>query len=172
MRGLWYLVWFFLYRPTPNFMHAWRCLLLKLFGAKIGKGVHPYPTATIWAPWNLAMGDHSCLSDGVICYSVDKISIGAYSTVSQHSFLCTASHDYFHEDMPLVSAPIDIGERAWITADVFIAPGVSIGEGAVIIARSSVFQDIPPWVIARGNPAEIYKSRELSNNRTTAVSKK
>jgi putative colanic acid biosynthesis acetyltransferase WcaF len=136
-------------------------MLLRLFGAKIGKGVHPYPSARIWGPWNLEMGDHSCLSEHVDCYCVDKIHIDAYSTVSQYSFLCTASHDYTEPSMPLVKAPISIGERAWVTADVFIAPGVMIGDGAVITARSSVFSDIEPWVVATGNPAKPMRPRVL-----------
>jgi len=107
------------------------------------------------------MGDHACLSEGVDCYSVEKIRIGAHSTVSQYSFLCTASHDYERADMPLVAAPITIGERVWITADVFVGPGATIGDGAVVTARSSVFGDIPPWTVARGNPAVPVKVRKL-----------
>lgn len=164
-RILWGIVWLLFYRPTPRFLHPWRCFLLRLFGAKLGKAVHPYPSARIWAPWNLEMGDHSCLSEQVDCYCVDKIRIGAHATVSQYSFLCTASHDYSDPDMPLVTAPISIGERTWITADVFIAPGVSVGEGAVILARSSVFKSIEPWVVAAGNPARFIKLRTLRKNK-------
>ncbi len=108
------------------------------------------------------MGDHSCLSEQVDCYCVDKIQIGAHVTVSQYSFLCTASHDYTNPEMLLVTAPILIGDRAWVTADVFVAPGVTIGEGAVILARSSVFQNVEPWVVMAGNPAEFVKPRVWS----------
>ena len=160
-RTVWQVVWLLLYRPTPRLFHPWRCLLLRLFGAKLGRSVHPYPSARIWAPWNLEMGGHACLSEGVDCYCVAPIRIGAHTTVSQYSFLCTASHDYTRADMPLVTAPITIGERVWITADVFVGPGVTIGDGAVVTARSSVFADIPPWVAARGNPAVPVKARVL-----------
>ena len=112
------------------------------------------------------MGDHSCLSEQVDCYCVDKIRIGAHATVSQYSFLCTASHDYTNPSMPLISAPISIGENAWVTADVFVAPGVNIGEGAVITARSSVFSDIEPWTVATGNPAKTVKKRAWKNDAT------
>lgn len=158
-RGLWNVAWLVLYRPTPRLFHPWRRLILRLFGARIGKAVRAYPSARVWAPWNLEMGDYSCLGDWVDCYSVDKIRVGAHATVSQYSFLCTASHDYTDPSMPLVTAPIVIGERAWVTADVFVAPGVSIGEGAVILARSSVFSDIEPWMVAAGNPARPVKRR-------------
>ena len=158
-RMIWNFVWLIFYRPTPYSMHFWRCFLLRLFGAKIGKNVHPYPSSRIWAPWNLSMDDNSCLSNNVDCYCVDKIRIGKFSTVSQYSFLCTASHDYSKRGMPLVISEINIGENVWITADVFIGPGVNIGNGSIILARSTVLGNIPEWVVARGNPAIAFKKR-------------
>jgi putative colanic acid biosynthesis acetyltransferase WcaF len=110
------------------------------------------------------MGNNSCLADAVDCYCVAKVTIGANTTVSQYSYLCTASHDYTDPAMPLVVAPIFIGEKAWITADVFVGPGVTIGNGAVVTARSSVFSDIEPWVVARGNPAVAFKPRVMCSN--------
>lgn len=107
------------------------------------------------------MGDYSCLGPDVDCYSVDKIHIGHYTVVSQYSFLCTASHDYTDPTMPLTTAPITLGERAWVTADVFVAPGVTIGDGVVITARSSVFTDVEPWTVVAGNPAQWVKRRVL-----------
>jgi putative colanic acid biosynthesis acetyltransferase WcaF len=109
------------------------------------------------------MKENSCLAQNVDCYNVDLVTIGASATVSQYSFLCTASHDYTDATMPLVSAPIHVGDRAWITADVFVGPGVSIGEGAVVTARSSVFSDVPPWTVAGGNPAKSFKQRKIAN---------
>ena len=160
-RTAWQIVWLLLFRPTPRVFHPWRCFLLRLFGAKLGKAVHPYPSARIWAPWNLEMGDAACLSEEVDCYCVDKIRIGANSTVSQYSFLCSASHDYTRRDMPLTTAPITIGRQVWIAADVFVAPGIHIGDGAVVTARSAVFTDIPKWSVARGNPAAVAGPRKF-----------
>ena len=111
------------------------------------------------------MGDDSCLSDDVDCYCVAKVTIGANATVSQYSYLCTASHDYTDSAMPLVVAPIIIGQKAWITADVFVGPGVTIGEVAVVTARSSVFSDIAPWMLARGNPAVAVRPRCVNGSR-------
>lgn len=161
LRGGWSVVWLLFYRTTPRIFHPWRCLLLRIFGAKLGSSVHVYPTSKIWAPWNLEIGDHSCLSEQVDCYCVDKIIIGAYSTVSQYSFLCTASHDFTKASMPLITAPITIGRRVWITADVFVGPGVTIGDGAVVTARSSLFNDVPAWTVVTGNPAMPVRSRDI-----------
>jgi len=114
------------------------------------------------------MGDPGCLSEDVDCYCVDK-RIGPHATVSQQSFLCTASHDYKVPAMPLVTAPITIGERAWIAVDVFAAAGVTVGDGAVVTARSSVFSDSASRTVAAGNPAKSVKKREFLFKETQPV---
>lgn len=151
-RVLWQVVWALLYRPSPRPLHAWRRLLLRTFGATVGRAARPYPRVRIWAPWNLHMGAHSCLADDVDCYCVATVKLGAHATVSQYSYLCSASHDYRDPAMPLVSGAIIIEEEAWVAADVFVGPGVTVGRGAVVGARSSVFADVPAWTVVAGSP--------------------
>ncbi len=100
------------------------------------------------------MGAHSCLANDVDCYCVAPIVLGVHATVSQYSYLCSASHDWRDPAMPLVVAPITIADEAWVAADVFVGPGVTIGAGAVVGARSTVIGDIPPWTFAAGSPAQ------------------
>ena len=164
LRLLWGVVWMLLFRPSPKPCHAWRRFLLRLFGAKLGKGVHVYPSVKIWGPWNLHMDDHSCLAPYVDCYCAGSISIGAHSTVSQYCFLCTASHDYEQSGMPLTINPISIEDQAWICADVFVGPGVHIGQGAVVAVRSTVIKDIPAWIVAAGAPAQFIKKRIVNQD--------
>jgi putative colanic acid biosynthesis acetyltransferase WcaF len=152
---LWWFGWLLLYRPTPRPMHAWRRMVLRLFGARVARDAHPYPAARIWAPWNLRMDVASCLSDHVDCYCVAPVTIGPYATVSQYSYLCSASHDYRDPTLPLVIAPIVIGQDAWVAADVFIGPGVLVGTGAVVGARSTVTHDVPAWAVVAGSPAVV-----------------
>lgn len=113
------------------------------------------------------MGENSCLAYDVDCYSVDKVRIGANATVSQYSYLCTASHDATDIEMPLITAPIVIEDMAWIAADSYIGPGVTIGQGALVGARSSVFRNVDPWSIVGGNPAKFIKRRELKSKAPT-----
>lgn len=153
LRIVWRTVWLILFRPSPRILHGWRRLLLRLFGAKLGKHTYVYPSVQIWAPWNLVMGDHSCLSHFVDCYCVDKIVLDHKATVSQYTHLCTASHDYNKIDMPLITAPILIRSHAWITSNVFIGPGVTVNEGAVVAACSTVTRDVPAWTVVAGSPA-------------------
>lgn len=107
------------------------------------------------------MGDFSCLGDHVDCYCVGKINIGAHAMISQYSFLCSASHDISDSRMGLVTKSIDIGDGAWICADVYVGPGVKVSEGAVASARSVVVNDVGPWIIVAGNPAREVGKREL-----------
>ncbi len=167
-RLAWGLVWALLFRTSPSVMHGWRRFLLRLFGAEIGVGVHVYPSARVWAPWLLYMGDHACLGPMVDCYNVGGIRIGEFATVSQYSYLCGATHDYRERKMPLVKATIAIGPHAWIAADVFIGPGAVVKEGAVIGARSSVYKDVQAWTVVAGNPAAFIKRRELKEKNEDA----
>ena len=112
-------------------------------------------------PWKLRMDDHSCLGDYVICYNIGGVRIGAHSTVSQYSHLCTSSHDYEHPNLPQTFAPVVIECQVWVATDAFIGPGVTVGQGAVVGARASVFKDVEPWIVVGGNPAKPIKKREL-----------
>lgn len=160
-RLMWGITWLLLFRPSPRVFHGWRLSLLQLFGAKIGRGVRVYPSAQVWAPWQLEMGDFSCLGPQVDCYCVAPIRIEAHAVVSQYSYLCSASHDYEQPDLPLITRPIVIGEGAWVAADAFVGMGVTVGTGAVVGARASVFKDVEPWTVVGGNPARFIKKRVL-----------
>jgi putative colanic acid biosynthesis acetyltransferase WcaF len=163
-RLIWGITWLLVFRPSPRTCHAWRRSLLRLFGAKIGRRVRIYPSAQIWAPWNLEMGNFSCLGPQVDCYCVAPIRIEPHAVVSQYSYLCSASHDYELGNLPLISRTIVIGEGAWIAADAFIAMGVTVGAGAVVGARASVFKDVEPWTVVGGNPARFIKARVLKTS--------
>ena len=161
VRAVWNVVWLFLFRPTPKILHGWRIFLLRIFGAKIGRRCHIYPSVRIWLPSHLTMGDDSCMADYVDCYDVAPISIGENSTVTQYSYLCTTSHDITRPDMPLISAPIVIEDQVWITARCFIGMGVTVGQGAVVGACAVVTKDVEPWTVVGGNPAKVLKKREI-----------
>lgn len=159
-RMLWTLVWTILVRPLPRSTgNKWKVFLLRLFGAQIDSTAVVYSSVRIYMPWHLKMAPHSCLAPEVDCYNVDKIEIGAHTTISQKTYLCAASHEISKPSLPLVTAPIAIGSQVWVAAEAFIAPGVTIGEGAVVGARAAVFKDVEPWTVVGGNPAKFIKER-------------
>lgn len=162
-RFIWNLVWTLFASPLPRSTgNKWKLLLLRIFGAKVHRTSVVYSSVKIYMPWNLEMKEYSCLAPGVDCYNVDKISIGAHTTVSQKTYLCSASHDVMKSHNPLIFAPITIKDQAWIGASAFIGMGVTIGEGAVIGATASVYKDVDQWSIVGGNPAKFIKKRELN----------
>jgi putative colanic acid biosynthesis acetyltransferase WcaF len=161
MRIIWGFAYILFFRYSPRPLHAWRSFLLRLFGAKIGKGVHIYPGVKIWAPWNLEAHDEAGVADGTDLYCQGKITLGVRSIVSQRSFICAGTHDYTKKGHPLVTAPIIIGDYAWVAAEAFVHPGVTIGEGAVIGARSVVTKDMPAWSVCGGFPCKPLKQRVM-----------
>ena len=160
-RVLWTLVQpVFRFSPRPCF--GWRRFLLRCLGAKVGRNVHIYPSATIYFPWNLEAGDESAIGEHAFIYNLGRITIGTRATISHRVHLCAGTHDHTKSDFPLLRPPIVIGAEAWICADAFIGPGVTIGEGAIVGAGTVVIEDVRPWMIVVGNPARETKRREIT----------
>lgn len=163
IRAIWQVSWYLFFASTPGpFFAAWRRFVLRRFGATIGTGCSIDSTCRIWSPKNLMMGNFACLAGGVDCYNVARITIGDYATVSQRSFLCAASHATDTLARPLTFAPITIETHAWVCAEAFIGPGVTVGEGTVLGARAVATRDLRAWSIYAGNPARRLSERVLS----------
>jgi len=162
-RIIWGLIENSIFRFSPRNFHNWRCFLPRLFGAKIGIGVHIYPGVTCWAPWNIEIGNHVGIADGVNLYSQDKIKIGEFSVISQNTYICCGSHDYRSVSFDLITRPISIGNNCWLAAGVFIHPGVILPPGVVIGARSVVVNNMPAWSVCAGNPCSFIKHYEKQN---------
>ncbi|MFT5701690.1 MAG: putative colanic acid biosynthesis acetyltransferase WcaF [Desulforhopalus sp.] len=159
-RILWGLIKpLFSYSPRPLF--GWRNFLLKQFGAKVGRNVHIYNSATIYFPWHLEIGDHSAIGEHAYIYNLGPIIIGNKSTISQRAHLCAGTHDFADPALPLLKPPIHICDQAWICADAFVGPGTTVGEGAIIGARAVAMKDVEPWTIVAGNPAIFVKHRTM-----------
>jgi putative colanic acid biosynthesis acetyltransferase WcaF len=163
-RFAWTLVWGIMARPIPRRLcNSWKLFLVRLFGGKVHRKAVIYSNARIYMPWNLEMDEYSCLASEVDCYNASPVKIGANTTISQKTFLCTATHDISKHDLPLISEPIIIEDQVWVAADAFIGPGVRVGQGAVVGARGCVFKDVDPWTVVGGNPAKFIKNRIISD---------
>lgn len=149
------------FRYSPRIFFGWRRFLLRLFGATVGREVHIYNTATVYLPWNLEIGDWSSIGEHAYIYNLGLIVIGSRTTISQRAHLCAGSHDYQSPDLPLTKPPITVADQAWICADAFLGPGITVGEGAVVAARAVVVKDVEPWAVVAGNPARPIKKRVL-----------
>jgi putative colanic acid biosynthesis acetyltransferase WcaF len=156
---LWWLVQATLFRWSPQVLYGFRRWILRLFGAKVGIGVLLRPSVTVTYPWKVSIGDHSWIGDDVVIYSFAPITLGNNVVVSQRTYLCAGTHDFRSPSFDLRCQPIVIEDEAWVATDTFVAPGVTIGRGAVVGARSSVFKDLPPMMICTGNPARPIRPR-------------
>ena len=157
---VWWFVQCTLFALSPQVCYGWRRMLLRLFGANIGEKVIIRPTVRITYPWKLSIGENSWIGDHVDLYSLGEIDIGSNCVVSQKSYLCTGSHDYTKESFDIFQKKIVIENEAWLATDVFVAPGVVIGKGTLIGARSSVFSSVPSGKICVGSPAKVVGERD------------
>jgi len=144
-------------------------MVLRCFGAKLGRGCHIYPQVIIWAPWNLHCQNYVGIADRAILYNQALVSLGENVVISQGAHVCTGTHDYEDEYFSLITKPIFIGPNVWIGAEAFILPGITVGEGAVVGARSVVTKDIPSWTVCAGHPCKIIKNRILRKHHDAPV---
>lgn len=151
-RALWAIAQL-MFTLTPRPLWGARRAILRSFGARIGAGVHLYPTVRITIPWNLEIGDGVAVGDRAILYALGPITLGPRCTVSQGAHLCAGSHDLTQPHRPLIKPAIYIGADSWICADAFIGPGVRVGDRAIVGARGVVIRDVPDGCVVGGNPA-------------------
>jgi putative colanic acid biosynthesis acetyltransferase WcaF len=140
---------------------AHRRLLLKLFGASLGVGLDIKPGVRVKFPWRLAIGDHSWIGEDVWIDNLAMVRIGAHCCISQGAYLCTGSHNWSDPGFSLIVRPIDIQDGAWIAARAMVAPGVTVGEGAVLGMGSVATRDLEPWTVYSGVPAVAVRRRVL-----------
>ena len=162
-RLAWLAIQSTLYRFSPGRCYGWRRFWLQLFGAKLGVAAAVHGTTRIMHPWLLTIGDWSNLGAGVTVYNLGPVTVGNHTLISQNTYLCAGSHDHTKPTLPLTRPPITIGDGVWICANVFVCPNVTIGDNALIAAAAVVSKDVPPNVIAGGNPCKVIRERVLES---------
>lgn len=159
------LIWWFvqgtIFRYSMHNMYSFRAMLLRIFGAEIGKNTKIRSSAKFTYPWKVKVGDFSWIGDDVVIYSLDKVNIESNVVISQKSYICTGSHNVADESFSLITRPVTIEQKSWIAADCFIFPGVTVAEGCIVSARSTLKISTEPWFIYAGNPATKTQKREL-----------
>jgi len=159
-RLVWGIVWLLLYRTSPRPFHAWRSMLLRLFGAKMGPNCHFYPASRVYSPWNLVCDDQVTAGDGAEIYNPSPIKLGSHAILSQGCYVCGATHDFDDPAFPLLSYAMEIGPYAWICARACVGPGVTVGEGAVLGLASVATRSLEPWTVYGGSPAVRIRERK------------
>jgi putative colanic acid biosynthesis acetyltransferase WcaF len=159
VEAAWYLLKCCVFLTALPFPSRLKCALLRAFGASVGRGVVIKPRVNIHFPWKLAIGDHAWIGEEVFILNFEPITIGAHCCISQRVFLCAGNHDYRLPGMPYRNRPIMIEDGAWVGAQSFVGPGVTVGTEAVISAGSVVTRSQPPKMVCAGNPCVPVKDR-------------
>ena len=167
MRVLWSLVQATAFGWSFHNWYAWRRWLLRLFGATISNTAKIRRSVVCECPWNLSVGEDTVIGDEVILYCLGTVTIGNRVTLSQYSHICAGSHDYTTSRFTLIREPIVIHDWAWIAADAFVGPRVTVGEGAILSARGVTLRNLNPWTIYLGNPAQPIRIRPQMNEKNS-----
>ena len=168
-RGVWWGVTRILFfRFTPPALGRWRNFLLRRFGAKVHPSARIASSVRIDFPWNLRVGRGVVIAHKVILNCMGEIEIGDRTMISQYAHLCAGTHDYERRDMAILRCPITVGADVWIAADAFVGPGVTIGDGALLAARSSAFGDLPGGQVCVGEPARPRRPRQQRGRSSAA----
>ena len=158
------VLWFFIGLPLLRSSlpgSRWRVLLLRLFDARIGRGVVIKPGVRVKYPWHLTMGDHCWIGEDVWIDNLAPVELRNDVCISQRAYLCTGNHDWSDPAFGLIVKPIALGHGSWVGAGALVCPGVELGDGAIAAAGGVVTRNIPAWEIHAGNPAGFMRQREL-----------
>ncbi len=140
---------------------SFKRFLLRLFGAKIGKGVVIKPFVNIKYPWRLRIGNHVWIGERVWIDNLGLVVLHDNTCVSQGAMLLCGNHHYKKVAFDLIVGNITIEEGAWIGAQCVVCPGVKVGSHAVLTVNSVATARLEPWSIYQGNPAVKIKARVI-----------
>ncbi|HEA31090.1 MAG TPA: colanic acid biosynthesis acetyltransferase WcaF [Leeuwenhoekiella sp.] len=159
---LWWIINATIFSWSPQFLYGWRRFLLRLFGAEIGKNVLIRSSVKITYPWKVKIGDYTWVGEECVLYSLGTIDIGSNVAIAHSVYFNTGGHDYTKVTFDIFCEPVVVEDECWLTNDVYIAPGVTIGKGTIVGARSSVLKSLPGGKICVGTPAKAIKNRIIN----------
>ena len=164
------VLWYFtnaLFFINPLFpFRSVKPMLLRLFGARVGKGVVIHPGVNIKFPWKLAIGDHVWIGQRAWLDNIDQLTIGNHVVISQGAMIIQGSHDYKKVDYPTLHRPVVLEDGSWVGAGAIVTLGVTLKSHAVLAAGSMTSKDLEPYMIYQGNPAQPVRERVMEASGT------
>ena len=161
IRLLWYFINLLIFQSGLVPVNSIKVFLLRVFGAKVGSGVVIKPSVNIKYPWNLIIGNHVWIGEGVWIDNLGLVKIGNHVCLSQGSMLLCGNHNYKKETFDLMVGEILLEEGAWIGAKSIVCPGVKVESHAMLTAGSVAVSRLESWTIYQGNPATAIKTRRM-----------
>lgn len=156
---LWYFANEVLFKTGLFPFSRFKIFVLKLFGAKIGRGVVIKPSVNIKYPWLLAIGDFSWIGENVWIDNLATVSIGNNCCISQGVLLLCGNHDYKRETFDLIVGSITIEDGVWVCAKSIIGPGSLLRKYSVIGLGCVFSGETSEEYIYKGNPGVRLKKR-------------
>lgn len=163
-RILWYFANVLFIVNSFNPSSKIKVVLLRFFGAQIGKGVVIKPSVNIKYPWNLSIGDYTWIGENVWIDNLSQVTIGSNVCISQGAMLLCGNHNYKRPTFDLIVKPITIEDGAWVGAQSTVCPGVTMHSHSVLAVGSIASKDLAPFSVYRGNPAIKVADRIISES--------
>jgi len=160
-RVLWYFVNILFFISPLNPVSSLKVFFLRLFGAKVGKGVNIKPSVNIKFPWKLTIGDYSWIGEKSWIDNLDDVVIGKHCCISQGAMLLCGNHNFKSPGFDLMVKPITLEDGAWVGAFSIVAPGVTLKSHSVLAVNSVGTRDLDEYSIYQGNPAVKVKDRKI-----------
>jgi putative colanic acid biosynthesis acetyltransferase WcaF len=161
VRALWIVVEMLFFLNPLATSYRLKRQLLRAFGADVGAGVVIKPGVHVKHPWRLSVGDHSWIGERAWIDNLASVSIGRSCCISQCAYLCTGNHDWADPGMGLFARGITIEDGAWVGAFARVAPGVIVGQEAILAMGAVLTENAAPSMVYMGNPASVCRTRTL-----------
>lgn len=136
-----------------------KVLILRFFGAEVGRKVVIKPKVNIKYPWNLKIGDYSWIGERVWIDNLALVKIGDNCCISQSALLFCGNHNYKKETFDLMIAEIKLENGSWVGANTTVCPGVILHENSILSAGATATKSLEVNGIYQGNPAIKIKER-------------
>lgn len=162
-RLLWYVCNAVFVNSSVPYPSSFKAVLLRLFGAKVGRGVVIKPCVNIKFPWFLELGDSVWLGEGVWIDNLTDVKVGTHVCISQGAYVLTGNHDYKRVAFDLIVSPVVIEDGVWVGAKAVVCPGTTLRTHAVVVAGSVISRDTKAWTVYGGNPAGPVRSRVIES---------
>ena len=160
---LWYFINYTIFYSVIPWPYRFKGWLLKIFGAKIGRGVVIKTSVRIKYPWRLVVGNNCWIGEDVWIDNLEHVAIGNNVCLSQGAMLLTGNHDYTREDFPYRLGKIVLEDGVWIGAKSVVCPGITCRSHSILTVNSVASKPLDAMKIYGGNPAVFIRERIMIN---------
>jgi putative colanic acid biosynthesis acetyltransferase WcaF len=159
---IWYLINYYVFDTSVPWPYKLKQALLRMFGAKVGKGLVIKPKVRIKNPWRLTIGDHCWIGEFVWIDNLESVVIGDSVSISQGAMILTGSHDYSRSSFPYRLGKIVLEDGVWVGAHAIVCPAVTCKSHSILTVNSVATKNLEAWGIYSGNPAVFVRQRKMS----------